>query len=368
MITETTKTNELQWGKKNEIMFIALLVVIAGFIAKIPQFQGVREDLFYEKNLSFIFLPLLMIYFNWKNQLAWNKLILPFVVMGLSAVYINMLPYSEKSDSNMLSYFHLPILTWILLGFTYVGNSIANFKNGISFLRYTANLVVMSVIILLSGFLFMAMTMGLFKLIGIDIAHLVQFYVLIWGLPSIPLIASFIVTNNPQIVDKISPIIAKIFTPMVTLMLFLFLFGIIVTGKNPSQDREFLLIFNGLLVGVMALIIFSLQEMTKKGKQAFQLYTLLALSTITILINCLALYSIIFRLVEFGFSSNRIAVIGADIFIFAHLILLTRKLFLFHQDKVTVTEVEDTAGNFLPVYFIWLSFVVFLLPYIFSFK
>ena len=120
-----------------------------------------------------------MIYFNWKNQLAWSKLIFPLVVVGLSVVYINMLPYSEKSDSNSLSYFHLPILTWILLGFTYIGSSIVNLKNGISFLRFTANLVVMSVIILISGFLFMAMTMGLFKLIGIDTAYVVQHYVLI---------------------------------------------------------------------------------------------------------------------------------------------------------------------------------------------
>jgi hypothetical protein len=368
MLQENLGNNELDLGKKNEFVFIALAILIAGFIAKIPQLQGVREDLFYEKNVSFIFLPLLMIYFNWKNQLSWNYLIFPFVVISLSLVYVNILPNSEKSDSNSLIYFHLPILTWILLGFSFVGSGIANFKNGILFLRFTANLVVMSVIILLSGFLFMAMTMGLFKLIGIDTAYLVQHYVLIWGLPSIPLMASFIVTNNPQIVNKISPIIAKIFTPMVTLMLFLFLFGIIVTGKNPTQDREFLLILNALLVGVMALIIFSLQEMTKSGKQAIQLYTLLALSAITILINCLALYSILFRLVEFGFSANRVAVIGADIFIFTHLLLLTRKLILFNQSKVSVTEVENTAGNYLPVYFVWVSFVVFVLPFIFDFK
>jgi hypothetical protein len=73
-------------------------------------------------------------------------------------------------------------------------------------------------------------------------------------------------------------------------------------------------------------------------------------------------------LVEFGFSANRVAVIGADIFIFTHLVLLTRKLFLFKQSKVSVTEVEDTAGNYLPIYFAWVSFVVFLLPFIFNFK
>jgi hypothetical protein len=133
MLQDNIENNEINWGKKNELLFIALAIMIAGFIAKIPQFQGVREDLFYEKNVSFIFLPFLIIYFNWKNQLAWSKLIFPFVIMGVSVIYINTLPYSENSDSNSLSYFHLPILTWILLGFTYVGTSIINLKNGISF-------------------------------------------------------------------------------------------------------------------------------------------------------------------------------------------------------------------------------------------
>jgi hypothetical protein len=359
-------TEEIQWGKKNELLWIGLAIFVAGFIAKIPQFQGVREDLFYQKNVAFVFFPLLIIYFTWKLNQPLTKLIVPAIVVIVSMIYINLLPIDPANDAIQLSYFHLPIMIWVLLGFTYMGSSISGFKQGIDYLRFTADLLVMSVIILLSGFLFMAMTMGLFKLIGIDTVYIVQNYILIWGLPSIPIIASYIVTNNPQIVNKISPIIAKIFTPMVTLMLFLFLFGIIVTGKNPSKDREFLFVFNGLLIGVMSLIIFSLSEMTKKAKQTFQLYTLLALSTITILINCVALSAIFLRLMEFGFSANRVAVIGADILIFIHLVLVTRKLFSFNKSMVKVKEVEETAGGFLLVYFIWAAFIVFFLPLIFS--
>ena len=118
----------------------------------------------------------------------------------------------------------------------------------------------------------------------------------------------------------------------------------------------------------MALIIFSLSEMTKKGKQVFQLYTLLSLSSITILLNCIALYAIVFRLVEYGFSANRVAVVGADLLIFTHLILVTRKLFLFSKSLVNVSDVEETAGNFLPIYFIWTAFVVFLIPILFGFQ
>jgi hypothetical protein len=126
------------------------------------------------------------------------------------------------------------------------------------------------------------------------------------------------------------------------------------------------MVFNALLIGVMALIIFSLSEMTKKGKQAFQLYTLLTLSSITIVINCVALYSIVFRLIAFGFSANRVAVIGADILIFTHLVLVTRKLFFFSKAEARVEEVEETVGMFLPIYFVWVAFIVFFLPLFFG--
>lgn len=364
----TQEQDGINWGKKYELICIGLAVLIAGFIAKIPQFQGVREDLFYERNVGFIFFPLLMIYFIWKKEHKWTNSIAPILLIIFAAAYINSLPIDPISQTNQLAFFHLPIMIWIVLGYIFLGSKLTSFKKGVQYIRFTGDLMVMSLVILLSGFLFMAMTMGLFKLIGIDTAYIVQYYILVWGLPAIPIIATYIVQNNPQVVNKISPLIAKIFTPMVTLMLFLFLFGIIVTGKNPTKDREFLLIFNGLLIGVMALIIFSLSEMTKTGKQLFQLYTLLALSFITILLNSIALYAIVFRLVEFGFSANRIAVVGADIIIFIHLVLVARKLFQLYKCTVSITDVEETAGKFMPVYFIWTALITFVLPMIFGFK
>lgn len=365
---ENINSEDIQWGKQNELLWIGISVIIAGFIAKIPQFQGIREDEFYQRNLSFIFFPLLMGYFIWKKDQAWKNIIVPAFIISIGVIYINFLPNNLASQTNQLAFFHLPIMIWLLLGFTFLGSKVNGFNNGVQYIRFTGDLMVMCAVILLSGFLFMAMTMGLFKLIGIDTVYLVQHYVLVWGLPAIPIIATYIVQNNPQIVNKISPVIAKIFTPMVTLMLFLFLFGIIVTGKNPTKDREFLFIFNGLLIGVMALIIFSLSEMTKKGKQIFQLYTLLALSFITILLNSIALYAIVFRLIEFGLSANRIAVIGADVLIFTHLILVTRQLYLLNKEKSSISVVEKTAGQFLFIYFIWTALVVFLLPLLFEFN
>ena len=97
----------INWGKKNELLWIGIAIIIAGFIAKIPQSQGVREDLFYERNVRFIFLPLFMMYFIWKNNQSWNQLIIPAIGIIISIVYINFLPINEKSQTNQLAFFHL---------------------------------------------------------------------------------------------------------------------------------------------------------------------------------------------------------------------------------------------------------------------
>jgi len=39
--------------------------------------------------------------------------------------------------------------------------------------------------------------------------------------------------------------------------LVIYLISIILTGKDPYSDRDFLLVFNLMLLGVMAIIVFS---------------------------------------------------------------------------------------------------------------
>jgi hypothetical protein len=55
----------------------------------------------------------------------------------------------------------------------------------------------------------------------------------------------------------------KIFTPFVFISLAIFLGAIFATKKDPFTDREFLVVFNALLIGVMAIILFSISEASK---------------------------------------------------------------------------------------------------------
>jgi hypothetical protein len=95
-------------------------------------------------------------------------------------------------------------------------------------------------------------------------------------------------------------------------------------------------------------------------------WLLLGLSVLTIVVNIIALSSILYRISSYGFSPNRLSVLGADLLIFFNLILVSHKLFLIVRGKVGVEEVEQSIALFLPVYFIWMAFVAFGFPILFK--
>ena len=118
----------------------------------------------------------------------------------------------------------------------------------------------------------------------------------------------------------------------------------------------------------MALILFSLSEVTKNTQQKFNQVLLFGLAILTIIVNSIALGSIVYRINEFGFSPNRLAVLGGDILILVNLLLVSYKLYLIVRSKIEVEKVESSIALFLPLYFVWTAFVTFGFPILFHFK
>lgn len=359
---------EIFWGQKNDLIFVVVAIFIAGLIAQIPQFFSIDEDFFFPRNIGFIVFPMLTAYFAFKQKLGINKLLFPFIAILLSVFYINFLPDNDKSDSIILACIHLPIFLWTVVGYTFAGGNLNDTQKKIDFLRYNGEFVVMTAVMVLSGVLFTGITIRLFELIGLKIEDFFAQHIAVWGLPAIPILATYLVQNNPQLVNKISPVIARIFTPIVFVTLLIFLIAVIYTGKNPYNDRNFLVIFNALLIGVMAIILFSVTAATKNANEKLNLLFLFGLSVLTIILNGLALSAIALRLVEFGITPNRIAVLGANLLIFINLILVAHKLFLIIKGKSKVQKVENVIAVFIPIYGIWTALVTFIFPLLFNFK
>jgi hypothetical protein len=362
------ESDEINWGSGKELLFVIIAALLAGIIAKLPAFFSINEDFFYPRNIGFILFPLLTAYFAWKNKLSTAKIALIAGAMLAGLIFINFLPDITKSDTTILSCIHLVLFLWAILGFAFVGGVKNNAEKLLGFLKYNGDLLVMTALIVIAGAILTGITIGLFELIGFDIKEFYFENIVIFVLPAAPIFGTYLTQTNPQLVGKVSPVIAKIFSPLVLVMLVIYLIAMIYSGKDPYNDREFLIIFNALLIGVMAIIFFSVAEGSKTTKSQAESWILFLLSFVTVVVNGIALSAILFRISEWGFTPNRAAILGGNILILINLLLVTVQLFKVILKKTDIAGVGKIISLYLPIYVIWTVIVTFIFPLLFGFK
>lgn len=362
------ESDELDWGSGRELVLVIVASLLAGVIAKIPDMFQISEDFFYPRNIGFVFMPMLTAYFAWKNKLPLMRTAVIFGIMLVSLLYINLLPATNSSDTLILACIHLPLLLWALLGSAFVGQNLSEYTKRLGYLRYNGDLVVMTTLILIAGGIMTGLTIGLFSLIGFQIEIFYFKYVVVFGLAAAPIVGTYLTQTNPQLVSKVSPVIAKIFSPLVLVTLVIYLGAILYSGKDPYTDRDFLIIFNLLLIGVMAIIFFSVAESSKALGNISAAWVLFLLSGVTIVVNGIALSAILFRITEWGITPNRLAVLGGNVLILANLLFVAFMLFRTVTKKADITEVGKAIAVFLPVYAAWSMIVFFLFPLLFNFR
>lgn len=356
---------------RREVFYLILSWVLAALLIKIPLWFGFVSDTdaYYLKNTGIIvFLGLSAYFFLTKSRLNLRNLIVSLLIYLLSALYINLLPAGEKSDSINLAYLHLPLFLWCVYGVIFSDFDLKEGSKRIDYLKYNGDLIILTLLILAGGGVLTAVTIGLFSAIDLHIENFYMENIAIVGLVVSPIVATYVIRNSPAITDKIAPIIARIFSPLVLVTLLVYLIFMIVTGKDPYNDREFLLVFNLMLLGVMAIVVFSVAGTASHEKQHFNEWILFMLSLLTLAVDLVALSAIIYRVGEFGFTPNRTAVLGSNLLILAHLVLITIDLFKVVWKGNEMKIVEQTIARYLPLYAAWTLFVAFFFPVIFGWK
>lgn len=357
----------IHWGGRKEWGIVLGLAVLAGIAAKLPLFLGINEEFFYPRNLGFILFGSLSAYFCWKNHLETRKVLL-IAAAGLAGLlYINLLPADPKSDTLILACLHLLFVLWWLFGFSHAAGWHLRGGRWIAFLKFNGDLLVMGVPLAMAGGLLSALTIGLFALIGLPIEAFYSEYVLVFGLAALPLVSAYLIQANPQVVGKISQVVASLFSPLVLLLVAVYLGVIFYSGKNPYTDREFLLLFNALLVGVLALIFFSIAGLSSLRKNHWEVIVLTLLSLLSILVNIVALSAILFRVAEWGTTPNRIAVLGGNGLILLHLAGVAKALIGILRGRKDLDAVRKAMQSYLPVYLVWAVLVSLFFPILFGF-
>ncbi|NEU09957.1 DUF4153 domain-containing protein [Flavihumibacter sp. R14] len=362
------ESDEIGWGTRSELIFVIIASILAGLIAKFPSFFSIDEDFFYPRNIGFIVFPALSAYFAWKNKLSGGKIAAIAGACLVGLVFINFLPDVKTSDTLTLSCIHLVLILWAILGFAFVGEATDHDEKRLGYLKYNGDLIVMTALILIAGAIMTGVTLNLFKYIGFEIEEFYFKYVGIFGLAAAPIVGTHLTQTNPQLVGKVSPVIAKIFSPLVLVMLVIYLIATFFSGKDPYNDREFLMLFNVLLIAVMALIFFSIAESSKTSKSQAEIWVLFLLSAVTIVVNGITLSAILFRIFEWGITPNRAAVLGSNTLILINLFLVTWRFYKVLSKKEDIDGVGKAIVFYLPVYVVWAFIVTVVFPLIFNFK
>ncbi len=361
-----------EWTK--EALVAVGLAVAAAVAIKVPELFGIRLDgsdanpSFYARNLSLFVLPFLAGFFAWKRRLEpkdWLLLATPFAIAALA---MNLLPFTPIGHTEMLAALHLPMALWLAMGLAYAGGRWNDHQQRMNYVRFSGEWFIYYALIALGGGVLMGITMFIFTAIGVDVERFLNSWVLPCGAMGAVVIAGWLVESKQSVIENMAPVLTMLFTPLFTLMLLAFLATTVWTGSGIIVEREVLIGFDLLLVVVVGLLLYAISARDPHKEPGFFDGLQLVLVVCALLVDALALWAIVARITEFGFSPNRVAALGENVILVVNLGWSAVLYAKFLRRQVGFTAVERWQTAYLPVYAVWAWVVVMIFPLVFRFR
>ncbi len=348
------------------------LAAAAGAAIKVPVLFGKpftdANGIFYMRNLSLFVLPMLTGYFAWKRRLSAGTLRWVAVAFVAACVFANAYPFAAQGSTGRLTALHLPIALWLAVGIGYAGSRWNQVAGRMDFIRFSGELFIYYALIAAGGGVLTGILLMLFKTIGINAEPFVQGWLMPCGAAGAVVVGSWLVEAKQSVIENMAPVLTRLFTPMFTALLIAFLAALVFTGRGVNIERDMLIAFDLLLVLILALLLYSISARDPRSPPgAFDLMQVVLVVS-ALLADAVALWAIGARITEFGFSPNRVAVLGMNVILLVNLawsaVLYVR--FLRGQSG-SFAVLERWQTNYLPVYSVWAAMVVIVFPPVFGF-
>lgn len=354
-----------------ESVVVLGLAAAAAAAIKLPALFGLEiggDDHFYARNLSLLVLPLLTGYFVWKRRLGPVTCVWLALAFSAAALFANVFPFTPGSDTEALTALHLPIALWLVVGVAYVGGRWFTGGGRMDFVRFSGELFIYYVLIALGGALLTAFTLMMFAAIGTDAEWFAQDWLIPCGAAGAVIIASWLVEAKQSVIENMAPVLTRLFTPLFTAVLLVFLATLIWTGKPIDVQREILISFDLLLALVVGLVLYAVSARDPKAPPHFFDGLQLLLIATALVVDVVALTAIAVRISEFGFTPNRVAALGENLILLVSLAGSAWCYARFLRNRASFAALERWQTAYLPVYAIWAAFVVSGFPALFGYR
>ena len=359
-------------GGHTEMLVVLGLAVAAALAVKVPALFGLRLDggaeMFYFRNASLFVLPLLTVYFIWKRKAGVKSapwLALPFAA---AAVFANIFPFGPNSHTERLTALHLPIALGLVVGVAYLrGHWLADGRR-MDFVRFSGELAIYYVLIALGGGVLTAFTVMMFKSIGMDAGWFVGGWLVPCGAAGAVLIGSWLVEAKQSVIENMAPVLTRLFTPLFTVLLLVFLGTMAWTGSPINVEREVLIGFDLLLVLVVGLVLYAASARDPQAPPDLFDSLQLLLVVSALVVDSVALAAIAARISEFGSTPNRVAALGENLILLVNLAWTAWLYARFVRHRGSFAALERWQIAYLPVYAVWAALVVVLFPPVFGYR
>ena len=267
------------------------------------------------------------------------------------------------AQSGRLMLLHWPILLFGLTASIWVSKTPG--MQRVDFIHHAIQVAIHCAIIVVTGFALTGLTYMLIDvLLGFEYTEELMTHLMTWGASGALVFGHAVWRSHPTALDRILPLIARIFIPLFCLLEVGFLS--VYVGKGLailSHDRETLFIMNLLLLAVLILVILHAAFETVQSRfNQILLYAIVSLGVVAGLIGIVAIAS---RLWEFGLTPNRLVVFISNILLIGTLGSLLWSM-ARNPSKDSTQTVRLSLNQSLPIFIAWAAVVTFLFPLLFG--
>lgn len=235
------------------------------------------------------------------------------------------------------------------------------------FVRFTGEWFIYYVLIALGGGVLMALTALVLEPIGVDVDSVIN-WVLPSGAAGAIVVAAWLVEAKQRVVENMAPVLTMIFTPLFAVMLAATAIVYALNGLGDAFDRELLGVFDAVLVVVLGLVLYGISARDPSSKPGWMDRAQLVAITGALLLDAMVLGEMIARIGDLGFTPNRTAALGLNILLFVSLAGSALLSIRFLSGRGTFHRLERWQTTYLPVFAVWATVVVVLLPPLFGFE
>jgi len=305
-----------------------------------------------------VVLPFLALYFAVTRTVSARAL--TAAVLGLVVLAVPLAWYPQGDSTGVLMVLHAPVVVWFGICLVYRGSRM-------DAVRFTGELAVYYFMLAVGGGGLTALTAASFDLIGRDAEPFITSWLLPCCAAGAVVVAAWLVEAKQSVVENFLPVLARVFTPLVCLMLAAVLVAFSSSPDVIAIDRDLLVLMAAILLLVLGAYLYALSAREPLAPVGLFDRLQLALLTLAIAVDVVVLVAMVVRIAEFGSSPNKVAALGLNLIILTNLV---RSLWLstgFVRGTRPFADVERWQTAYLPVYLAWAAFVCIGFPPMFDF-